>query len=147
MAREAPARLAGLRDAWRDRSMLGQIVRFGISGGISTLIYSAVYLPLTTWVFPREQAVYAVPFAFAVAVTAGYFLHSRWSFKGHGMRQPGMGQQARFVGVQASGMALNAAVTWIGTAHFGLPAWAPLLPAVALATIVTFILNRWLVFA
>ena len=38
-------------------------------------------------------------------------------------------------------------VTWIGTAHFGLPAWAPLLPAVALATIVTFILNRWLVFA
>ena len=76
MAREAPARLAGLRDS----GMLGQIVRFGIAGGLSTLIYSAVYLPLTIWVFPREHAVYAVPFAFAVAVTAGYVLHSRWSF-------------------------------------------------------------------
>ncbi len=127
--------------------MLGQIIRFGIAGGISTLIYSAVYLPLTFWVFPREHAVYAVPFAFAVAVTAGYFLHSRWSFKDHGSRDPGRWQQAQFVGVQASGMALNALITWIGTAWFGLPAWAPLLPAVALATIFTFILNRWLVFA
>ncbi|GAA0678264.1 GtrA family protein [Sphingomonas insulae] len=143
MAREAPARLAELRDS----GMLGQIVRFGIAGGISTLIYSAVYLPLTFWVFPREHAVYAVPFAFAVAVTAGYVLHSRWSFRGHGSRTAGMRQQAQFVGVQASGMALNAAITWIGTAWFGLPAWAPLLPAVALATIFTFILNRWLVFA
>ena len=142
MAREAPARLADLRE----NAMLGQIVRFGIAGGISTLIYSAVYLPLTFWVFPRDHAVYAVPFAFAVAVTVGYFLHSRWSFRNHGARRGGW-QQAQFVGVQASGMALNALITWVGTAWFGLPAWAPLLPAVALATIFTFILNRWLVFA
>jgi len=127
--------------------MIGQIVRFAIAGGISTLIYSAVYLPLTHWVFPGERAVYAVPFAFAVAVTAGFFLHSRWSFRDHGTRRPGMAQQMQFVAVQGTGMALNALVTWIGTAWFGLPAWAPLLPAVALATVVTFILNRWLVFA
>jgi len=127
--------------------LLGQLIRFGISGGISTVIYSAVYLPLTHWVFPGAHAVYAVPFAFAVAVTAGYFLHSRWSFKGHGTRDPGAAQQLKFVGVQASGVALNAVVTWIGTALLGYPAWAPLLPAVLLATIFTFILNRWLVFA
>ena len=53
---------------------------------------------------------------------------------------------AWYVGVQASGMALNALVTWIGTAHLGLAAWVPLLPAVALATIVTFLLNKYLVF-
>jgi len=35
----------------------------------------------------------------------------------------------------------------VGTALLGYPAWAPLLPAIALATIFTFILNRWLVFA
>jgi putative flippase GtrA len=149
MAREALARsgAAARLAALRDSGMLGQMIRFGVAGGISTLIYSAVYLPLTIWVFPREHAVYAVPFAFAVAVTAGFFLHSRWSFKGHGSREPGGRQQLKFVGVQASGMALNAAITWIGTAQLGLPAWAPLLPAVALATIFTFILNRWLVFA
>ena len=127
--------------------MLGQLMRFGIAGGLSTLIYSAVYLPLTAWVFSRAHAVYAVPFAFAVAVTIGFVLHSRWSFKGHGRRGAGGMQQVKFVMVQASGMGLNAVITWIGTAQLGYPAWAPLLPAVLLATIFTFILNRWLVFA
>lgn len=127
--------------------MAGQLVRFGIAGGLSTLIYAAIYLPLTIWVFPRDHAVYAVPFAFAVAVTAGYFLHSRWSFKGHGTRGRSNWQQVQFVGVQATGMALNAIVTWMGTALLGLPAWVPLVPAVGLATVVTFVLNRWLVFA
>jgi len=126
--------------------VLGQLIRFGIAGGISTVIYSAVYLPLTFYVFERSHAVFAVPFAFAVAVTAGFFLHSRWSFKGHGTRTPGASQQAKFVLVQASGMGLNAVITWIGTSLLGFPAWAPLLPAVLLATILTFILNRWLVF-
>jgi putative flippase GtrA len=134
-------------DTWRTSGLMGQLVRFGIAGGVSTLIYSAVYLPLTIWVFRGAHAVYAVPFAFAVAVTAGFFLHSRWSFKGHGTRQTGGSQQVKFVMVQASGVGLNALVTWIGTALLGYPAWAPLLPAVALATIFTFILNRWLVFA
>lgn len=127
--------------------MLGQLVRFGIAGGISTILYSAVYLPLTTFVFDRAHAVYAVPFAFAVAVTAGFFLHSRWSFKGHGTREPGGVQQAKFVAVQGTGMALNAIITWIGTALLGYPAWVPLLPAIALATIITFLLNRYLVFS
>lgn len=134
-------------DQWRTSGLLGQLIRFGLAGGVSTLIYSAVYLPLTTWVFRGAHAVYAVPFAFAVAVTAGFFLHSRWSFKGHGTREPGGTQQIKFVMVQASGMGLNAVITWVGTALLGYPAWAPLLPAVALATIFTFILNRWLVFA
>jgi putative flippase GtrA len=131
----------------RASGLLGQLIRFGIAGGISTLIYSAVYLPLTFWVFDRVHAVYAVPFAFAVAVTAGYFLHSRWSFKDHGTREPGATQKVKFVAVQASGVALNAVITWVGTAMLGYPGWVPLLPAIALATIFTFILNRWLVFA
>jgi putative flippase GtrA len=132
---------------FRDYPVIGQLLRFGIAGGISTLIYAAVYLPLTSWIFPGERAVYAVPFAFAVAVTAGFFLHSRWSFKGHGTRDSSGLQQVKFVAVQASGVGLNALVTWVGTAILGYPAWVPLLPAVAVATIFTFILNRWLVFA
>lgn len=131
----------------RRNPLFGQLVRFGIAGGISTLIYSAVYLPLTAWVFRGADAVYAVPFAFAVAVTAGFFLHSRWSFRGHGTRTPGGMQQVKFVAVQGSGMALNAVITWVGTALLGYPAWVPLLPAIVLATGFTFVLNRWLVFA
>lgn len=134
-------------ESMRASGMLGQLIRFGIAGGISTLIYVAVYAPLTAYVFERRHAVYAVPFAFAVAVTAGFFLHSRWSFKGHGRRDGGAKQQAKFVMVQASGMALNAAITWAGTALLGLSPLVPLLPAIAVAMVFTFMLNRWLVFA
>ena len=138
--------LAGRVESVTSNPVFGQLIRFGIAGAVSTMIYSAVYLPLTLYVFSRHHAVYAVPFAFAVAVTAGYFLHSRWSFKGHGSGEGGPAKQAKFVMVQGAGVLLNAAITWIGTALLGFPAWVPLLPAVACATVFTFILNRWLVF-
>jgi putative flippase GtrA len=131
---------------WRRSGVLGQMVRFGIAGGLSSVIYSAVYLPLTRFVFPGTRAVLAVPFAFAVAVTAGFFLHSRWSFKDHGTREQGVGQQLRFLVVQGSGLAINGVVTWIGTAEMHLQPWVPLIPAILLAAIVTFVLNRWWVF-
>ena len=35
---------------------LGQLVRFGIVGGLSTLVYTAVYYPLGTYVIPPVLA-------------------------------------------------------------------------------------------
>jgi putative flippase GtrA len=142
---------AGMQAIWRQveqmraSGVLGQLVRFGIAGGISSVVYSLVYLPLTAYVFPPRQAVAAVPFAFAVAVVVGFFLHSRWSFKGHA-KEPGAGRHVKFVIVQGSGLALNAVITWIGTALLHLHPWIPLIPAVFLAAIVTFVLNRFWVF-
>lgn len=126
--------------------VVGQLVRFLAAGGVSTLIYTAVYLPLAIFVFGRERAVFAVPFAFTVAVTAGYWLHSNWSFRGHGTRTGGGGQQMKFVGVQAVGLGLHALITWIVTDRLGLPAWAPLVPGLILVPLVTFVLNRQWVF-
>ncbi len=133
-------------DQMRASGVLGQLLRFGIAGGLSSVIYSLVYLPLTKFVFPPQQAVAAVPFAFAVAVTAGYFLHSRWSFKGHAA-EPGGAKHVKFVLVQGTGLALNALITWVGTAFLHLHPWVPLIPAVFLAAIVTFVLNRFWVFS
>ncbi|WP_174285087.1 GtrA family protein [Sphingomonas bacterium] len=130
----------------RASGVLGQLVRFGIAGGVSSIVYSLVYLPLTHFVFPGTRAVLAVPFAFAVAVTVGFVLHSKWSFKDHGTRDGGFVQHGKFVAVQASGLALNAVVTWIGTAQLHLQPWVPLIPAIFLAAIVTFLLNRFWVF-
>ena len=133
-------------ETWRTSGVLGQLIRFGIAGGISTVIYSAVYLPLTIWVFPAKQAVYAVPFAFAVAVTAGFFLHSEWSFKGHGTRDSSGRQHAKFVAVQCFGLVLNALLTWIITGPLHQPAWVPLIPVVFVIPLATFALNRLWVF-
>lgn len=126
--------------------MLGQIVRFGIAGLLSTLIYSAVYLPLSAYVFAREHAVYAVPFAFVVAVTAGFFLHSAWSFRGHGERDTSGRQHMKFVVVQLFGLVLNAGFTWVLTALLHQPNWVPLIPIVTITPLATFALNRQWVF-
>ena len=125
---------------------MGQVARFGVAGALSSVVYSLVYLPLTHFVFPAARAVLAVPFAFAVAVTFGYVIHSRWSFRDHGSRDGGGVQQVRFVVTQATGLALNAAITWVGTAGLGYQPWVPLIPAIFVAAAVTFVLNRYWVF-
>ncbi len=130
----------------RDSGMLGQIIRFGIAGGLSTIVYAAVYLPLTHYVFEPAHAVYAVPFAFAVAVLVGFPLHSYWSFKGHGTRDNSGKQHGKFVAVQAFGLVLNALITWIVTGWFHQPTWVPLLFAVSVVPLATFALNRAWVF-
>jgi putative flippase GtrA len=126
-----------------NREVLGQLVRFGLVGGLSTLVYAAVYWPLATYVL---YPVLAVPIAFAVAVVFGYVLHSGWSFKGHGnARTPAT--QGKFLLVQAVGMGLNAVFTWVLTGPlFHGPTWWPLVPAVTVTPLATFVLQRWWVF-
>lgn len=127
--------------------MLGQLIRFGIAGGISSLIYSVVYLPLAWYVFGERLSVLAVAPAFLVAAAVGFVLHSNWSFKGYGTRDASGKQHAKFVAVQLSGMILNLAFTWIitGPLLHG-PAWAALVPCFLITPFATFSLNRQLVF-
>ncbi len=133
-------------ESLRASGMLGQLIRFGIAGVISTAIYSAVYLPLSAHVFAPDDAVYAVPFAFAVAVTAGFFLHSAWSFKGHGTRDTSGRQHFKFIAVQGFGLLLNSLFTLVLTGYLHQPNWAPLIPVVLVTPIATFALNRQWVF-
>ena len=133
-------------DHWRRSGLLGQLVRFGIAGGLSTLIYSAVYLPLTYWVLPRAWAVLAVPPAFLVAVICGFFLHSGWSFRGHAAGGQGARLHMKFLVVQSFGFVLNALFTWIATALLHQPPWVALIPAATVTPLATFFLNRQWVF-
>jgi putative flippase GtrA len=125
--------------------VLGQMIRFGIVGGLSTVVYAVIYWPLATY---RMPPVAAVVVAFAVAVCFGYVLHSRWSFRGHGERERSARAQGRFFVVQSFGMVLNALFTWILTGPlFHGPTWWPLVPAVVVTPLATFALNRQWVFA
>lgn len=127
----------------RASGVLGQLVRFVIVGGLSTVVYSIVYLPLADHVMPP---VFASIAGFLVAVVFGYFLHSRWSFRGHGA-EGGPGTQFKFFVVQGAGMVLNAAFTWALTGGiFPGPTWLPLIPVVCVTPLVTFALNRLWVF-
>lgn len=124
--------------------LMGQMVRFGMVGGLSTLLYAVIYWPLATYVVPP---VAAVVIAFLVAVSIGYVLNSRWSFRGYGQRDTEGRTGAKFLIVQSGGMVLNAAFTWILTGPlFQGPTWWPLIPAILVTPFFTFILNRHWVF-
>jgi putative flippase GtrA len=122
---------------------LAQLIRFGLVGLSLTLLYAVVYWPLATFVM---WPVFAVLIAFAVAVSVGFFLHSRWSFKGHGKAED-RSTKVQFLIVQSAGMALNAFFTWAAVDLLEGPTWWPLVPAVLVTPFITFFLNRWWVFA
>ena len=125
---------------------IGQVVRFGISGGLATLIYSAIYLALADFVLPSGLALAAVPPAFLVAAFCGFFLHRNRSFRGHVATDATGSQSFRFVVVQLFGLGLNTFLTWIVTAEMHLPNWMALIPVISLTPASTFLLQRNWVF-
>jgi putative flippase GtrA len=139
--------LAGRIEAMRSSGVLGQLMRFGIAGALSSLVYSIVFLPLAWYVTGERLSVIAVIPAFFVAASVGYILHSNWSFRGHGSRDNARSRQMKFLIVQALGLVLNLAFTWIITGPLlHQPAWVSLIPCFLVTPFATFALNRQLVF-
>ena len=125
-----------------DNETFGQLVRFGIVGFSLAGVYSAIYWYLATYVM---APVLAVVIAFLVAVSIGFVLHSRWSFRGHGKREDRR-MKIKFLAVQGSGFVLNEIFTWVLTGPMHGPTWWPLIPAIFVTPLATFLLNRQLVF-
>jgi putative flippase GtrA len=121
---------------------VGQLVRFAIVGFSLAALYSVIYWYLATYVMPP---VAAVVIAFLVAVSIGFVLHSRWSFRGHGAREDRQ-LKIKFLLVQSSGFVLNEIFTWVLTGPLHGPTWWPLVPAIFVTPLATFLLNRQWVF-
>jgi len=121
----------------------GQLVRFAIVGFSLAGVYSAIYWYLATFIM---APVLAVIIAFLVSASIGFVLHSRWSFRGHGRREDNR-LKAKFLLVQGSGFLMNEIFTWVLTGPLvpG-PTWWPLIPAIFVTPLATFLLNRQLVF-
>jgi putative flippase GtrA len=124
--------------------MLGQLVRFGVTGLAMTALYAAIYWPLATFVMNPNLA---VVIAFFVATAAGRDAHGAISFRGHGTRS--RRTIRRFFAVQALGFVMQQGFTWVlvtGPFFHG-PTWWPLVPAISVVPLVTFWLNRYWAFA
>jgi putative flippase GtrA len=121
----------------------GQLVRFAIVGFSLAALYSAIYWYLATYVM---TPVLAVVVAFLASASLGFVLHSRWSFRGHGRHEDNV-LKIKFLAVQTSGFLLNEVFTWVltGPLVHG-PTWWPLIPAIFVTPLATFLLNRQLVF-
>ena len=127
-----------------ESGLLGQLIRFVIAGGITTGLYTLVYSPLAGLGITSEQV--ANICGYLVAMTSGYLLHSKWSFRGHGAQATKTSW--RFFVVSLVSFGLNTVFVWILTddAMLAGPWWWPLIPILFVTPLVTFALNRFWVF-
>lgn len=125
------------------QAVIGQLVRFLVSGGIVTALGVGVYalVALVLGWHPQLGNV----LAYVTAAATGYLLHSRWSFRGHGSDRTG-GTVGKFLTVSLISYALNSFWVWLCTEALDLsPAW-PIVPMLFVTPLVTFTLNRQWVF-
>lgn len=123
--------------------MLGQLMRFVISGALVTALGVAVYAFVALLLRWHPQLGNFL--AYVVAVATGYFMHSTWSFKGHGAER-NHATKLRFTVVSIISYALNSFWVWLLYNYLDLGRAAPIAPMLFVTPAVTFVLNRQWVF-
>jgi putative flippase GtrA len=126
------------------REIAGQLVRYGLTGGLASIVNIGVYNVLAAG---RMDPNLAWTIGFLAAVLVGYVVHSRWSFRGHGRRDNLARTGGRFFAVSLVSLALNELWVWLLVTHFGLPLWAPYPLVLGVTPLIIFSLNRRWVFA
>lgn len=129
----------------QQRGVAMQVLRFAITGGMVTALGLGVYAAIAVW--QRGSPQLANLAAYLVAAGTGYWMHSKWSFRGHGRRDNLVRTASRFTIVSLVSLGLNSFWVWLFTHPLGLgPAW-PMLPMLFATPAATFSLNRLWVFA
>lgn len=124
--------------------LLGQLIRFGITGLFVTALGAGAYWILAT-PFGWSPALAAVA-GYLVAAGTGYVLHSRFSFRGHGGTR-NAGTTVRFLLVSLLSLALNELWVYLLVTRAGGPTWWPIPMMLFVTPVFTFTLNRRWVFA
>ena len=125
--------------------ILGQLVRFGLAGVLLTLLVAGGYWVMAT--FLGVEPMLSLTLNYVVVTGIGYWLHSRFSFRGHGSRDNEAVRTARFIAVNTIGFLVNQLFVWLLVKQLGGPTWWPVLPILFVTPLVTFALNRRWVFA
>jgi len=117
-----------------------QVLRFMTVGVSNTLVTLLAYGALVTIGAP---VVFASVVAFCLGALNGFVLNRRWTFPGAG---GGAAVGARYVVVQAAGLALNTVGVWLAVVEAGLPRLVGEVVILPLVTATTFLLSRNWVF-
>ncbi len=127
----------------RHGQLLGQLVRYALTGGLASIVNIGVYWLLAARGLDPNLA-WAI--GFVAAVIVGYVVHSRWSFRGHGRRDNLARTGSRFVIVSLISFGLNSFWVWLLVRQLDLPLWAPYPLVLGVTPFVIFALNRRWVF-
>jgi len=126
------------------RELAGQIVRFGLTGALLTLLVAGGYWVCATAL--RVEPMLAFTLNFLVFTGLGYVLHSRFSFRGHGARGNAAARAARFFTVNVIGFLTSQFFIWLLVKQLEGPVWWSVIPIVFVTPVLTFALNRFWVF-
>ena len=134
-----------LKHIEKHSEIAGQVVRFGLTGGLLTVLVAGGYW-LVADVFHVEPML-SLTLNFLFFTGLGYILHSRFSFRGHGSRDNPHARTVRFFTVNVIGFLSNQFFVWLLVKQLGGPTWWPVLPILFVTPLLTFALNRRWVFA
>jgi putative flippase GtrA len=129
----------------RHGALLGQMVRFGLTGVLLTLLVAGGY-----WILADGfgvEPMLSMTLNYLVFTCLGYVLHSRFSFRGHGERDRPHVRTFRFFAVNTAGFLANQLWIWLLVKQLGGPVWWSVIPIVLVTPLLTFSLNRRWVFA
>ncbi len=126
------------------RILIGQIVRFGLTGGFLTIAVAAAYWAVAE--FLGVAPMLSMTLVYLTFTGVGYLLHSRFSFAGHGSRDNAPVRTARFFTVNTLGFLSNQFFVWLLVEQMGGPTWWPVIPIIFVTPVLTFTLNRVWVF-
>jgi putative flippase GtrA len=125
--------------------ILGQLVRFGLTGGLLTVLVAGGYWLVAELL--HVEPMLSLTLNFVVFTGLGYLLHSRFSFRGHGSRDNAPARTARFFTVNVIGFLANQFFVWLLVKQLDGPTWWPVVPILFVTPLLTFALNRRWVFA
>jgi putative flippase GtrA len=129
----------------RHGEILGQLVRFGLTGGLLTLLVAGGYWFVADVL--HVEPMLSMTLNFVLFTGLGYLLHSRFSFRGHGSRDKAGLRTARFFTVNVLGFLCNQFFIWLLVKQLDGPVWWSVVPIVLATPLLTFSLNRRWVFA
>ncbi|RZV50831.1 MAG: GtrA family protein [Sphingomonadaceae bacterium] len=127
-------------DRIRQSPVTGQIVRYGVAGGLITLAFAATYWAVAT--FGGVDPNLALAIVFVVFTGISYLVHGRYSFAGHGGRDRPNVRGARFAVVNVAGFLLNQFWVWWLVKELDGPVWWSTVPIVMVTPWLTFAAHR-----
>lgn len=126
------------------RVLLGQMLRYGITGGIVTVFGVAAYLVAVGWVDLAPLVANII--AYLVSMGLGYFMHARFSFR-ETSGDASAKQGGKFFITSGISFALNSLFVWLFTDVAGWDERSPVIAMIFITPAICFVIYRKWVFA
>jgi putative flippase GtrA len=127
------------------RTVLLQLIRYGLAGLAITLAAAGSYWAITEYLHIDPMVSYGI--VFLVFSGISYVTHGEYSFKGHGERDRHHVRMGRFFAINILGFVVNQGFIWLLVKQLHGPTWWPTIPMIFITPILTFALHRRFVYA